>query len=529
MPTESSARFSIPGSERTTPRDVVTTGKPDGSERTTVTVMLRPRKSPHAAVARLARQSPAERSYLTREAFAAEYGADPDDVLELERFALAHHLIVLEANLARRAVVLEGTLDALGTAFGTSFQLYRAASGTYRGRVGSLSVPSHIGPLVAGVFGLDERPQARTHFRRAFRPAAATATSYPAPEVGSAYAFPSGLDGSGETIALIELGGGFAQSDLDTYFSGLGIATPSVTSVGVDGATNVPDQDPNGADGEVLLDIEVAGALAPGAKIVVYFAPNTDQGFLDAVTTAINDAVNRPSIVSISWGGPEATWTASAMTNFDNAFADGATMGVTVLVAAGDGGSSDGETDGLAHVDFPASSPHVVGCGGTALLYNGTAITSETVWNDGSAGGATGGGVSDVFALPSWQANAGVPPSVNAGGRIGRGVPDVAGDASPETGYNVVVDGTSEVIGGTSAVAPLYAALVARLNQKLQTPLGLVNPQLYANPGAFHDIVSGNNGAYSAKAGWDACTGLGSPDGALLLAALGTASTAATR
>ena len=271
-----------------------------------------------------------------------------------------------------------------------------------------------------------------------------------------------------------------------------------------------------------MLDIEVAGAVAPGARIVVYFAPNTDQGFLDAITTAIHDTTNAPTIVSISWGGAESTWTQQSLTNYDQALGEAAALGVTVMVASGDSGSSDGVSDGKAHVDFPASSPNVLACGGTSVRASGTTIASETVWNDGASGGSTGGGISDVFPLPSWQANAGIPPSANAGGRVGRGVPDVAGDADPETGYAIVVDGQNEIFGGTSAVAPLWAGLVALLNQHRGTSLGFVNPELYAHPSALHDITSGTNGAYTAKAGWDACTGLGSPNGTALEAALTT-------
>jgi len=193
---------------------------------------------------------------------------------------------------------------------------------------------------------------------------------------------------------------------------------------------------------------------------------------------------------------------------------------VTVLVAAGDDGSSDGVDDGNAHVDFPASSPHVLACGGTRLSASGATISSEVVWNGGASDGATGGGISDVFGLPVWQQSAKVPPSANSGGRVGRGVPDVAGDADPQTGYDTIVDGSSGVIGGTSAVAPLWAALVARLNQHAQQPAGFLNATLYANPGAFNDITSGNNGAYAAGPGWDACTGLGSPNGPRLAALL---------
>ncbi len=276
------------------------------------------------------------------------------------------------------------------------------------------------------------------------------------------YQFPAGTDGTGQTIAIVELGGGFGSSDLDPYFTGLGLPVPSVTAASVDGAVNQPGQDPSGADGEVLLDIEVAGAGAPGASQVVYFAPNSDRGFVDAVTTAVH-ASPTPTVVSISWGQSEDSWTGQARTALDQAFADAAALGVTVCVAAGDNGSGDGQTG--AHVDFPASSPHALACGGTSLRGDaGTGvISSETVWNDGGSGGATGGGVSDAFGLPSWQASAGVPVRAGAaaGSVPGRGVPDVAGCADPVTGYQVRVDGQTTVIGGTSAVAPLWAGLIS--------------------------------------------------------------------
>jgi kumamolisin len=509
------ARSEISGSERVTPDGAELSGTPDMTERTTVTVVLRPRSGTQAKVREFVALAPELRSYVKRDAFAQAYGAEPADVAAVERFALGAGAIVLEASLARRSVVLEGTLADLAAAFEARMCLYRVGDREYRGRTGGLTVPADLGDIVLGVFGLDERPQARAHFRRLLRPAATPATSFTPPQVATAYGFPAG-DGSGQTIALIELGGGFSQSDLTTYFGGLGIAVPAVTSVDVDGGSNAPTGDPNSADAEVLLDIEVVGAVAPAAKIVVYFAPNTDQGFLDAVTTAIHDTANQPTIVSISWGGPESSWTQQAFTNFDAAFADAATLGITVLVAAGDGGSSDGLTDGLAHVDFPASSPHVIACGGTRLTASAGGIASEVVWNDGASGGATGGGISDAFDLPAWQQNAHVPPSVNSGARVGRGVPDVAANADPQTGYTTYVDGSSGVIGGTSAVAPLFAALVARLNQQAAKPLGFINATLYENASAFNDITSGNNGAYTAGPGWDACTGLGSPKGAAL-------------
>jgi kumamolisin len=518
MESTPSGRAVIPGSERLPLTNAVSSGPVDPAERASVTVVVRPRKPLPTIDARPER-------ILTRDEYAREYGADPADMRAIEGFASAANLTVVASDAARRSVTVSGTLGDLSAAFGTSLETVTLDGKTFRTRSGSLSVPAEMREIVAGVFGLDERPQARTHFRRRTqRPAASADVSYTPPQVAAAYGFPTGVTGAGQTIAVIELGGGYVESDLATYFSSLGLAMPTVLSVSVDGASNAPTGSADGPDGEVMLDIEVAGSIANGATIVAYFAPNTDQGFLDAITTAIHDTTNAPSVVSISWGGPESTYTASALTNFDDALAAAAMLGVTVTVAAGDNGSSDGVTGSTANVDFPASSPHVLACGGTSLRASGTTITSETVWNDGTSGGATGGGVSDVFPVPTWQASAGVPPSVNAGAKTGRGVPDVAGDADPDTGYTTRVDGSDGVIGGTSAVAPLWAALVALANQKNNAKAGFINPALYAaGETPFRDIVSGNNGAYAARAGWDACTGLGSPIGTAIVTTIAPA------
>ncbi|MGH2644535.1 MAG: S53 family peptidase, partial [Chitinophagaceae bacterium] len=329
--------------------------------------------------------------------------------------------------------------------------------------------------------------------------------------------YPIGTSGKRQCIALIELGGGYRTTDLDTYFKGLNIPVPSVKAVSVDGAVNNPGT-ADGPDGEVMLDMEVAGAVSPAAQMVVYFAPNTDQGFLDAITTAIHDKTNNPDVISISWGGAEINWTQQAMTSFDQAFQSAAALGITITVAAGDSGSSDGVNDGEAHVDFPASSPNVIACGGTTITTKNNQITNEVVWNEAS-GGATGGGISDVFSLPAYQKNAKVPPSVNPGKRIGRGLPDVAANADPNSGYNILVDGNDLVIGGTSAVAPLMAALITLINGNNSSNAGLILPKIYAKPTSFKDITSGNNDTvagnigYAAGKGWDACTGWGVADG----------------
>jgi kumamolisin len=381
--------------------------------------------------------------------------------------------------------------------------------------------------VVHGVFGLDNRPQARPHFRRFENVVPLQAgphASFTPIQVGQLYDFPSKLDGSGQCIGIIELGGGFRTGDIQAYFSQLGLKPPTVVAVSVDHTNNHPTVS-SGDDGEVMLDIEVAGAIAPGAKYAVYFAPNTDQGFIDAITTAVHDTTNRPSILSISWGGPEASWTAASQQTMDQAFQAAAALGISVYCASGDSGSGDGDPGN--NVDFPASSPNVTGCGGTHITQSGGAITQEVVWND-PGGGATGGGQSTVFGLPPWQTDA---VKTQQPAFTNRGVPDVAGDASPDSGYIVRVDGQTLVFGGTSAVAPLWAGLTALLNQSLGKSIGFINPTIYglaSSSGAFHDITAGSNGAYNAGAGWDPCTGLGSPDGSRLLKALTPVPVAAT-
>ena len=509
-------RVAVRGSERQPSPGSVAIGPVDPNEDVSVTVVLR----------RKTEELPAPGSHpISRSQFAERYGARPDDVEQIEQFAADYDLIVGEIDMARRSVALSGTAANMNEAFGTELRVFQSPDGYYRGRTGELLVPSNLADIIVGVFGLDSRPQARAHLRRSLEgvgPKAAGDTSYTPKAVATLYNYPTAGTGSGQTVAIIELGGGYRASDLAAYFKKLGISpAPGVTAVSVDGARNQPAGSPNSADGEVLLDIEVVGAIASKAKIAVYFAPNTDQGFLDAITTAVHDNVRNPSVVSISWGGAESGWTAQSLTAFDQAFQDAGVLGVTVCCASGDDGSTDNVTDGAAHVDFPASSPNVLACGGTRLESSAGKITKEVVWNQGTGNGASGGGVSDHFPLPAYQTTANVPVSVNPAHFKGRGVPDVAGDADPATGYQIHVDGRDVVFGGTSAVAPLWAALIVLMNEQLGKHVGFLNTTLYAKgPGALHDITVGNNGAYSAGPGWDGCTGLGSPNGQALLTAI---------
>jgi kumamolisin len=507
------ARSAVAGSERRPIEGARRVGDPDPDRRIQVTLTLRRRGG----------SDPSEsmNTGLDREAFAERYGADPADIEAVEDFAADHGLDVVQTSIPRRTVVLAGRIADMSAAFGSELGIYEHPQlGTYRGRTGEITVPANVADAVTGVLGLADHPAAEPHFRVMPTGRLAQTRAYKPQEIAALYGFPADVNGKGETVAIIELGGGFKRADLTTYWNEMDVTPhPRVTAVSVDGAGNHPDG-PNGADGEVMLDIEVVGAVAPGVRIAVYFAPNTTAGFLDAITTAVHDSRRKPSVVSISWGMAEDApggWTEQDRNAYDQAFQDAAALGVTVTVAAGDDGSADNVNDGQAHVDFPSASPWVLACGGTKLTSQGETIVAEVTWHE-PTGGATGGGVSRFFAMPSYQAGAGVPNQVNTN-QPGRGVPDVAGDADPQTGYKVRVDGREMVIGGTSAVAPLYAALIALINEKTGSSAGFVNPKLYA-AGALRDIVDGDNGAYHAGAGWDACTGLGSADGAKVLAAL---------
>jgi kumamolisin len=552
----------ISGSERTAPPRSRIVGEVNPKDLLTITVRVRrPAVSSElrTQTLELSRRLPVERKYLDRAQFAAEHGADQADLAKIVAFAHQHGLTVVESSRAKRSVKLSGSIEALTAAFEVELHKYQKGDLSYRGRVGSISVPKELAEIVMGVYGFDNRPVARPHYRRLEKPSATTEAkprnapdgSFSPLDVAQLYNFPSGLDGTGQCIALIELndintstnqvtGAGFNPSDIQSFFSNLNLPAPKVVALSTDGGANMPGPDQN-ADGEVTLDIEVAGAIAPGAKIAVYFAPNTSQGFIDALTQAVHDTENAPTVVSVSWGGSEDSQPQQFLDGLEAALQDAATLGVTVCCAAGDNGSADTPTgdpsnpwDGLPHVDFPSSSPFALACGGTKLIGSGTTITSEQVWNEGPQGGAGGGGVSNKFARPDYQASLSIPASPI--GNNGRGVPDISGDADPQTGYQIFLEGNPGVVGGTSAVAPLWAGLIARINQQLVgkggKPVGFINPVIYgsagAGGGAFHDIVSGTNditgtlnGLYTAGPGWDAASGLGTPDGANLLRVLG--------
>jgi kumamolisin len=569
-------RVAIRGSNRPCAENAKLLGKADDHKRIKISVYLRPNPQ-SSAVARRASdamdaQLPGQRKYLSDSDFGAVYGADPADLDKVAAWAKQHKLTVLDKSVAKRRIQLEGSIGDLSAALGVALKEYEHAKfGRYRGREGEIFVPAELSDIITGVFGLDTRPLGHSRRRRASaapvawetlksEPQAqgkgrATASSiavsnpFPGtffpPQVAQLYNYPPTLDGSGENIAVFAFNGppspdprgGYRLTALRTYFERiLGGKAPSITDVVVQGAGNDPGPDSSASSdqgdstGEVMLDLCVVGSVAPGAKIFVYFTEFNSQGWVDALHDAIADK-NQISVISISYGNPErdprSAWTPMGVRVVDQAMQAAKARGITICCASGDDGSSDGSPRG-AEVDFPASSPNVLGVGGTKLVAsNGGSpkITAETVWNELFQGaGAGGGGVSELFTKPAYQSDAGVPASVNPPHRIGRGVPDVCAVADPETGVVIMhVDGQKLLpIGGTSAAAPFCAALITRLNQGLKARCGFLNEILYTRfaKGVLHDITIGNNGAYEAGKGWDACTGLGSPDGQRLLQAL---------
>lgn len=321
-------------------------------------------------------------------------------------------------------------------------------------------------------------------------------TSHPisltARKVATAYNFPlTKATGAGYTAGFIELGGGYDPADIAAYFSSVGLPLPSFTDVNVGEGSNQPG-DPNGADGEVQSDMIVFGSVAPGARVNMYFAGNSVEDFLAALQRAAREC----SGISISWGSAEQTWSPSMMRAFEAVISAAHAQGVPVFVAAGDSGADDGT--GQPTVDFPASAPSAIGCGGTRLVLNSDGTrASETVWDDNPTQSATGGGVSTTFP--------------------GRQVPDIAGNADPDTGYELAVDGQDTVIGGTSLVAPLMLGLHALLTELHgHQPFDLMEV-ITANPVTCFGILSGSNGAFSAGPGRNDVAGFGVPDGAALL------------
>jgi len=524
-------RVELPGSYRDPLLGYETVGRADPSEHAYVTVVLR-RKEPVLPI------TPYGAPKLVHE-YTQAHGASTPDIQAVRKFAAEYGLQASNENAATRTIELHGIVGDLCRAFGTALETARIDGMVLRHRTGYITLPEDLVPAIEAVLGLDNRPAARPH-RVSGRvgKSAPWVAGYSPLEVAELYEFPPHLDGSGQTIAIVELDGGFIPSDVAAYFRKLGLAPPKIETVLIDAQTNsigkhLPLHPELNADDEVAMDIEIAGAIAPGARQVVYFAQNTDQSFLKAVNAAIF-ATPQPACISISWGQAENTYSKQAMKAFEGAFQDAANFGIPVCVSAGNAGSFDEAN--FRQVDFPASAPHALACGGTRLLASGGAITGEKVWHadvtddqGDKVRHGTGGGVSQFFAKPVYQSGVEVPTPPE-GSTGGRGVPDVSGNADPATGYRIRVKGVEEIIGGTSAVPPLWAGLIARMGQSIGGPVGFLNPQVYkarTRAEGFRDIAEGNNGSPKedgfrhATSGWNPRAGLGTPKGKDLLRALG--------
>jgi kumamolisin len=503
-----------------------------------VTLLLRERRSGPTTAQSLAwlqsLPDPSSR-HMDLAQLTARHGFDAADRDRVVRWATAAGLQVTGEDAATRRLMVRGRVEQLSHVFEVDLERFGwtrhdGSTVEYRGHRGPAHLPAHLDGVVEGVFGLDDRPVARSHVR-SLDDGRSAVFAYDPPQLASIYDFPR-LPNGGEGVELvagmIELGGVVHPFDLAASFARLGLPAPDITNVWLDGATPAPD--PNGADVEVALDYQVIGAMvlamAPKAHltIVSYNAPNTERGFIDAAATAASDAIRHPAAVSISWGGPEDHWSPQGMRGLDSAFATGALHGVTFSAAAGDAGSTNDEVDGYQHPEFPASSPHAWACGGTTLLAARGRIRTETVWNELSRGaGAAGSGVSTVFPVPAYQAALGIRPRSADGGALGRGLPDGSGNADPLTGWNVVALRRLRSTGGTSAVAPMYTALWTLVSAQLGHRIGLPHPALYAKRGrGFNDVTAGDTGGpYRAGRGWDLASGWGSPDGRQIARDLG--------
>jgi kumamolisin len=526
----------LAGSYRADPQGATYVGEVDPDERIVVTVYLK-RRTPDryqpGSVGDLARLS----NPITRRALSVERRRTHARAANrIKKLAARFGVTLCGFDLSQRIVVLEATAWQMTGILGATLRIYDDGHCRFRARVGSLVVPKEIAPWTRAILGFDQRPIVRPAPR--LRPqvgAAAGAGMWPT-EVAALYGIPLDHDVSKICVGIIALGGGYLATDLAKALAAMGreppnivdqsVATPTTAggSVSAGGSAPASGNHFGGgsvADEEIALDLQILASLLPKARIVVYFAGNTIQSLVGAINQAIFDDVNRPQVLSVSWGSAEMFWSPSARDAMQAVLADAHRLKVTVLFAAGDELATGGLDDGKAHVWFPSSSPYALGCGGTQPAAAGAASSEEVVWNDGTSG--TGGGVSDFYPVPAYQSALALPPSVNDG-KIRRGVPDVAAAAAATPGYRIVLNGSEMVKDGTSAATPLWAGLISIANAARGVPVGFVNSALYSNPAALRQIDRGNNRAggkgYEAGPGWNACTGLGVPKGADIVAAL---------
>jgi kumamolisin len=533
----------IAGTEHPHPEGHTVGGPTAAAEQVTATIFLH--RKPEATKLKEVADFAAPHARMSHAEFAAEHGADPSKMAAVEAEAKAAGLEVIKSNVGARSIEVRGTAAAINQAFGVTLHDYSSPLGKYHSHEGQANFSEDTADMVEDVIGLDNRPVKAKRFTTAKKknPADPANTKPLTPaQVAKLYNFPAG-DGAGVTIGIYEMetsegAAGYTVADLTATMKafGGGLAVPKPIDVSVDGVTNSGT-----SDGETGLDITIASAIAPAAKLAVYFTGGTAQSIIHALQRMIHPDAGDPvpSILSISygWGADDASansFSAAEYKQLDQLFQDAANLSITVLVSSGDSGCFI-ESNTQAQTSYPATEPWVIACGGTTVGNVTTAAFDEYVWNDtGAAGpGATGGGISAKFPVPSYQTGVTMPKR-NGSGKAGRGIPDISGNASENSGYLQVINGEpAQSVGGTSAVAPLYAGLLARINANLGAPVGFINPILYKMAAATYRDIKGAPGpannslqgvtGYPAGAGWDACTGFGSVNGTALQTGLKTA------
>jgi kumamolisin len=492
------------------------TGEVASGHRMSVTVSLTPRngKGLDAFLAQVTNPKSAQyKHYLTPAQFAARYGATPATIAKVSAYLRSQGLKTGAVTANHLSITADGTAGQVEKAFGTTLATYResgkAGAHTYFANASAPKLPAGIAAAVSDVAGLNDYATYHRNLEKAAVPHASpkAITGLTPTTARKAYNLTStvsnGSNGSGETVGLVEFSA-FSQSDITAYDSQFSLSPSTPTVVKADGGTT----DKSGQD-EVDFDIEVVQALAPGAAIDVYEAPNSDAGETAMYSKLVSDD---DPVISISWGIYESGETSTNRTALDTDFKEAAAQGQSVYAASGDDGSDDAGNGGTS-VDFPAADPYVTGTGGTHLTTSSGTWSSETAWS------GSGGGISSYFATPSYQS------SVNSGSK--RDVPDVAAAADPATGWAVRSGGSWSEYGGTSGAAPNWAAFTADADSALSSPIGYANSTIYtlakssSYSSAFHDVKSGSNGAYSASTGYDKVTGWGSYNGANFIADLG--------
>ncbi len=475
-----------------------------------------------------------ERQHLELDALLHLNPARKADIEAVRRFASGRRLEVASVDRGRRMMALRGRVRDINRAFRVDILRYRIGNLVFHSHEDAHTHPTELAGIVEGILGLDNGPAAKRPRHRRCPPEESTkppkpdSHTKPPSAFTGLYQFPKGATGKGQTIGVLEFDGGFEPRKLRSYLSKLGVSAPRVIVREIPPGGNRPVHRPGtlSPDVEVYLDLEILASVAPGATLVVYFAENTPRGWIKALQTAIFDRKHRPSVLSISWGRAEQYWSPQAINAIEQRLQMAALLGITVCCSSGDRGVFEADPRPYT-VPFPASSPHVLACGGTALEALPKGGAGEIVWNESRiAGVASGGGISALFELPPFQSAHRVPARAGTVREAGRGIPDVAANASSTTGYLVWADDTPMSLGGTSAATPLWAGLIACLNEALGRRIGYLTPLLYSRhaprAGALVDIRNGNNQllgrqGYRARRGWDPCTGLGSPNGVKLL------------